>query len=74
MQATQGDAKQRQLKDEDNGQPCANQTGEELNKYLAWEKYKGKAQEEAKEDYAKIVKELLERHGEKVDFWTDYCV
>jgi acyl-CoA-binding protein len=68
MQATQGDAKQGQLKDEDNGQPYANQTSEELNKYLAWKKYEGKPQEEAKDDYVRIVKELLERHGQKVDF------
>jgi hypothetical protein len=38
MQATQGDAKQGQLKD-NNDQPNPNESREELNRYEAWQKY-----------------------------------
>lgn len=41
MQATQGDAKEGELKD-DNNQPNVTQTREELNKYEAWKQYLGK--------------------------------
>ena len=67
MQATQGDAKVGELKD-NNEQPNVNQSRQEVNKYEAWKMYMGKPKEQAQEDYVKMVKELIERHGQKVDF------